>query len=100
MTDGDSKSQLAGETNKISQPPLDETLPPSWIRDQQQAQPGDDAEKVSTDDGEGASPAASLSKPLTPDSVDDGLDINHGQEFIRIKFSYADRPLRICQDGS
>ena len=69
MTDGDPKSQLAGETNKISQPPLDETLPPSWIRDQQQAQPGDDAEKVSTDDG--GSPA-SLSKPLTSDSVDDG----------------------------
>jgi serine/threonine protein kinase len=72
MTDGDPKSQLAGETNKISQPPLDETLPPSWIRDQQQLQGGDDAEKLSTDDREGASPAASLSKPLTPDSVNDG----------------------------
>ena len=72
MTDGDPKSQLAGETNKISQPPLDETLPPSWIRDQQQAQGGDAVEKLSTDDGEGASAAASLSKPLTPDSVNDG----------------------------
>ncbi|MFP6601757.1 MAG: serine/threonine-protein kinase [Pirellulaceae bacterium] len=72
MTDGDPKSQPAGETNKISQPPLDETLPPSWIRDQQQLQGGDDAEKLSTDDREGASPAASLSKPLTPDSVNDG----------------------------
>lgn len=72
MTDGDPKSQLAGETDKSSQPPLDETLPPSWIRDQQQAQGGDAAEKLSTDDGEGASAAASLSKPLTPDSVNDG----------------------------
>ena len=71
MTDGDRKSQTTGETNKMSQPPLDETLPPSWIRDRQQAQL-DDADQLSIDAQQGDSPADSLAKPLIPDPAADG----------------------------
>ena len=78
MTDGDPKSQTAGETNKMSQPPLDETLPPSWIRDRQQTEL-DDAEKLSTAGQQGDAPAGSLVKPLIPDPAADGhSDVQDG----------------------
>ncbi|MEO2022711.1 MAG: hypothetical protein ABGX05_12895, partial [Pirellulaceae bacterium] len=51
MTDRDPKSQMAAdeaadlnspsaETSKVSQPPFDETLPPSWIRDREEVEFG------------------------------------------------------------
>ncbi len=57
MTDRDPKSQMAAEeaadlnspsteTNKGSQPPLDETLPPSWIRDREEVELGLDQDQV------------------------------------------------------
>jgi len=56
MTDRDPKSQMAAEeaadlnspsteTNKGSQPPLDETLPPSWIRDREEVELGLDQDQ-------------------------------------------------------
>ncbi|MEC9005260.1 MAG: serine/threonine-protein kinase [Planctomycetota bacterium] len=57
MTDRDPKSQMAAEeaadlnspsteTNKGSQPPLDETLPPSWIRDREEVELGLDQDQA------------------------------------------------------
>ena len=57
MTDRDPKSQMAAEeaadlnspsteTNKGSQPPLDETLPPSWIRDREEVELGLDQDQT------------------------------------------------------
>ena len=57
MTDRDPNSHMAAEeradlnspsteTNKGSQPPLDETLPPSWIRDREEVELGLDQDQV------------------------------------------------------
>ncbi|MCP3691583.1 MAG: serine/threonine protein kinase [Planctomycetaceae bacterium] len=88
MTDRDPKSQMAAEeaadlnspsteTNKGSQPPLDETLPPSWIRDREEVELGLDQDQVPV--AGHASLVAGV--PVEKDVSEDGPQVAPLEEF-------------------
>ena len=67
MNDGDREPPKSADTNEVP-PGLEETLPPSWIRDRQQSDADSDSEKLAVPGSEEDLVASSTAGAMTPDA--------------------------------